>query len=411
MRTIHERCGGLDVHRDQVTACVRVPGPDDSRAEHGAEFASTTNGLLSLLDWLLSYGVTHVAMEATGIFWRPVFYILEGHVDAIVVNAAHMRNVPGRKTDTADAAWIAQLLEHGLLRASFIPPPPIRELRELTRYRKTQIAERQREANRLHKVLQDAGVKLSSVASDVLGVSGRAMVEALIAGTTDPVVMADLARGRLKNKIPALREALECRFKAHHTLLCRQILDHLDFLDAAIDSLSEAIDERLRPFAAEVDHVVTIPGVAKRTAEAVIAEIGVDMSRFATPGQLASWAGVCPGNNESAGKRKTGRTTKGSSALRTALLEAALAATRTKDTYLAAHYQRVKRNRGHKKAVLAVAHTILVIVWHLLDQGVDYNELGGDFFVARDADSARRRAVRQLERLGHKVTLEPAAAA
>lgn len=300
---------GLDVHRDQVTACVRVPGPGRTRLEHGSEFATTTQGLLGLLDWLLAHGVTHVAMEATGIYWRPVFYVLEDHVDAIVVNARHMRNVPGRKTDVADAAWIAQLLEHGLLRASFIPPAPIREVRELTRYRRTQISERQREANRLHKVLQDAGIKLSSVASDVLGVSGRAMVEALIAGTTDPVVLAELARGRLKAKTAALREALEGRFGPLHALLCRQILDHLDFLDDAIDTLNQAIGERLAPFEDERCRLSTIPGVAQRTSEVIIAEIGVDMGRFISAGRLASWAGLCPGNNESAGKRKAAKTT------------------------------------------------------------------------------------------------------
>jgi transposase len=411
LETIHGRCAGLDVHRDQVTACARVPGPDGGRVAHEAQFATTTRGLLRLLDWLADLGVTHVAMEATGIFWRPVFYMLEGTFDVIVVNAAHMRNVPGRKTDMGDAAWIAQLLEHGLLRGSFVPPEPIRELRELARYRKTQIAERQREANRLHKVLQDAGIKLSSVASDVLGASGRAMVEALIAGTSDPAALADLAKGRLKAKTPALREALEGRFKPVHALLCRQILDHLGFLDEAIDALGMAIEERLRPFAPEVARLRTIPGVAKRTAEVLVSEIGVDMSRFPTAGHLASWAGMCPGNNESAGKRKTGKTTKGPTFLRIALVEAAQAAARSKGTYLAAHYQRVKRNRGHSRAVIAVGHTILVIAWHLLSEGVDYEDLGADFFVQRDADSARRRAVRQLERLGHKVTLEPASVA
>lgn len=409
MESIHQRCAGLDVHRDQVTACARVSGPDGGRVEHEAVFATTTRGLLSLLDWLVGHGVTHVAMEATGVFWRPVFYVLEGTLDTIVVNAAHMRNVPGRKTDVADAAWIAQLLEHGLLRASFIPPEPIRELRELTRYRKTQIAERSREANRLHKVLQDAGIKLSSVASDVLGVSGRAMVEALVAGTTDPQVLADLARGRLKAKVPALKEALDGRFKPVHALLCRQILDHLTFLDEAIDALGVAIEEHLHPFAAEVARLCTIPGVARRTAEVIVSEIGADMGRFPTAGHLASWAGMCPGNNESAGKRRAARTTKGPSSLRVALIEAAQAASRSNGTYLAAHYQRVKRNRGHSKAVVAVGHSILVIAWHLLSKGVDYDDLGADFFVQRDADSARRRAVRQLERLGHKVTLQPAA--
>lgn len=330
-------------------------------------------------------------------------------METIVVNAAHMRNVPGRKTDSADAAWIAQLLEHGLLKASFIPPEPIRELRELTRYRKTQIQERQREANRLHKVLQDAGIKLSSVASDVLGVSGRAMVTALIEGSTDPEVLAELAKGRLRSKTPALRQALEGRFKPVHALLCHQILDHLDFLDSSIASLNCAIEERLVPLESETARLRTIPGVAVRAAEVIISEIGVDMSRFPAAGHLASWAGLCPGNNESAGKRKTGKTTKGSKFLRMALIESANAAARSKGTYLSAHYQRIRRHRGHQKAIVAVAHTILVIAWHLLSQGVDYEDLGADYFVDRDAEAARRRAVRQLERLGHRVILEPAA--
>lgn len=409
MEGIFERCAGLDVHRDQVSACVRVPGSSGNRTEHQAEFATTTAGLLELLDWLESHRVTNVAMEATGVFWRPVFYILENHMDTIVVNAAHMRNVPGRKTDTADAAWIAQLLEHGLLKASFIPPEPIRDLRELTRYRKTQIQERQREANRLHKVLQDAGIKLSSVASDVLGVSGRAMVNALIAGTTDPGILADLAKGRLRSKTPALRQALEGRFKPVHALLCRQILDHLEFLDSSISDLSSAIEERLAPLEVEAARLRTIPGVAARSAEVIISEIGVDMTRFPTAGHLASWAGLSPGNNESAGKRKTGKTTKGSKFLRMALIEAANAAARSKGTYLSAQYQRIRRHRGHQKAIVAVAHSILAIAWHLLSEGVNYEDLGADYFVGRDAEAARRRAIRQLERLGHRVILEPAA--
>jgi transposase len=406
MESLLERCAGLDVHRAQVTACVRAPGAGQ-RVEHHAEFATTTADLLALRDWLTAHRVTHVAMEATGVFWKPVFYVLEDAFDTIVVNPAHMRNVPGRKTDVADAAWIAQLLECGLLRASFVPPQPIRELRDLTRYRKAQIGERQREANRLHKVLEDAGIKLSCVASDVLGVSGRSMVEALVAGTTDPAVLAELARGRLRAKLPALREALRGRFTGHHTLLCAQILAHLDFLDESIATLSTAVEEQLRPFAEHVARLCTIPGVARRTAEVLVAEIGVDMERFGSPERLASWAGMCPGNNESAGKRKTGRTTKGSRWLRTALIEAALAASRTKDTYLRAQYQRIRHNRGHKKAVVAVGHSILVIAYHLIRDGVAYSELGGDYFVKRaSSDAAIRRHVRQLAALGVIVTIE-----
>ena len=410
MEQIIDRCAGLDVHQGQVTCCARVPGAGGQRVEHRAEFSTTTVHLLALADWLGEHGVTAVAMEATGVYWKPVYYILESRFHTMVVNAAHMHNVPGRKTDVADAAWIAQLLECGLLRPSFIPPPPIRELRDLTRYRKTQIEERQREANRLHKVLEDAGVKLATVATNVLGVSGRSMIEALIGGTTDPNILAELARGRLRAKIPALREALRGRFSGHHALLCTQILAHLDFLDETIETLSSAIEDSLRPFAEHLERLRTIPGVARRTAEVLIAEIGVDMECFETSQRLASWAGMCPGNNESAGKRKTGKTRKGSRWLRGALIEAALAASRTKDSYLRALYLRVRRTRGHKRAVVAVGHSILVAAFHMIRDGVGYDELGGDYFDRRcGTEAAIRRHLRQLAALGVNVTIDPAA--
>jgi transposase len=340
---------------------------------------------------------------------RPYYYLLEDDLECWLLNAQHLKNVPGRKTDVADAAWIAQLVEHGLVRPSFVPPRPIRELRELTRYRKALIYERTRETQRLHKVLEDAGIKLGCVASDVLGVSGRAMLEALVGGTTDPEVLADLARGSLRNKLPALREALEGRVARHHRLLVAELLAHLDYLDEAIQRLSGEVAQMVAPFSPLLALLCTIPGVDRRTAEVILAEIGVDMTRFPTAGHLASWAGLCPGNNESAGKHFSGKTRKGSRWLRTTLSQAANAAARSKGTYPAAHYARIKGRRGHKRAIVAVAHSILVIAWHLLTRNQPYTDLGGDYFLERQHSQAyKNRLVRQLERMGHRVTLEPA---
>ena len=336
MEVIVERPAALDVHKAQVTACVRTPGSGGERSQAVAEFETTVRGLLALRDWLTAHRVTQVAMEATGVYWKPVWAVLEDDFELLLVNARHVKQVPGRKTDVSDAAWLCQLLEAGLLKASFVPPKPIRSLRQLTRYRKAQIAERQREANRLHKALEDTGIKLDCVASDILGVSGRAMLDALVAGTTDPEVLSELARGRLRAKLPQLREALEGRFDELHALLIGAILAHLDFLDDQIDRLSEAIGEQLVPFAGAVELLRTIPGVERRTAEVVVAEIGTDMSRFPSAGHLASWAGQCPGNDQSAGKRRSGRTRKGSKWLDEALKEAAVAATRTNESYLRA---------------------------------------------------------------------------
>jgi transposase len=335
MDTVIERCAGLDVHKDTVVACVRVPAPGGGRQQLIQTFGTTTTALLALRDWLTAQGVTIAGMESTGVYWKPVYYVLEDAVECWLLNAQHLRKVPGRKTDVADAAWICQLVEHGLVRPSFVPPKPIRELRNLTRYRKAQIEERTREAQRLDKILQDAGIKLSSVASDVLGVSGRAMLEALIDGTRDPNLLAELARGTLRKKIPALREALRGRFGPHHALLVGTILAKLEFLDDAIAQLSAEIEQVIAPFAPEAALLRTIPGVDRRTAEALVAEIGVDMSRFGAAGRLASWAGSCPGNNESAGRHGSGKTRKGSKWLHTYLTEAAKAAGHTKGTYLA----------------------------------------------------------------------------
>jgi transposase len=409
METLIVRCAGLDVHKDSLVACVRVPAKRGRRRSERRSFATTTRGLLALLDWLVSYEVTVVGMESTGVYWRPVFALLEERFDCWLLNARHLRNVPGRKTDMQDAEWIARLVEHGLVRPSFVPPRPIRELRDLTRYRRAQIEERTRAVQRLDKVLQDAGIKLSSVASDTLGVSARLMLEALVRGTHDPDVLAELARGRLRAKLPALREALEGRFRtAHHGLLVGEILAHVDYLDEAIARLSARIEELLAPFSAELELLRTIPGVELRTAEALVAEIGLDMSRFPSAAHLASWAGICPGNNESGGKHRAGKTRKGSRWLRTALTEAAKASARSKDTYLAAQHARLRGRRGQAKATGATRHSILVAAYHILERNQPYHDLGADYFQRR-RDPARetQRLVRRLERLGHRVSLEP----
>jgi len=410
VETIVKRAAGLDVHKAQVTACVRIPGRGGARTQEVAEFQTTVRGLLSLLDWLKAHRVTQVAMEATGVYWKPVWAILEDEFDCLLVNARHVKQVPGRKTDVSDAAWLCQLLEAGLLRRSFVPPKPIRALRNLTRYRKAQIGERQREANRLHKILEDTGIKLDCVATDILGASGRAMLDALVAGTTDPQVLAELAKGKLRAKIPALKEALVGRFDRQHALIVSAILAHLDFLDEQIQLLSDEIEAQLAPFARAVELLCTIPGVQRRTAESVLAEIGTDMSRFPSDRHLASWAGQCPGNDRSAGKRRSGKTRHGSKWLDTALTEAAMAATRTNDVYLAAQYQRLRPRRGHGRALGALKHSILCACWHMLQTGELYREAGGDYFSRRDPERATRRLVAQLERLGHRVTLEAAAA-
>ncbi len=410
METIVQRPAALDVHKEHVTACVRVPGPDGEREQQVAEFGTTVAGLLTLRDWLAAYGVGQVTMEATGVFWKPVWAVLEDEFELLLVNARHVKQVPGRKTDVSDAAWLCQLAEAGLLRSSFVPPKPIRALRNLTRYRKTQIQERAREANRLHKALEDTGIKLDCVATNILGKSGRAMLDALVAGTTDPDVLADLARGRLRAKIPALREALEGRFDHLHAVWIGAILNHLDFLDEQISSLTEAIGEQIAPFEKAVELLCTIPGVQRRTAEVIVSEIGIDMNVFPTAKHLASWAGQCPGNDKSAGKRRSGNTRDGSKWLDWALEEAALAATRTKDVYLAAQYQRLRPRRGHKKALGAVKHSIICACWHMLSTGELYTDLGGDYYQRRDPERITKRLIAQLQALGHHLTLEAAAA-
>jgi transposase len=409
MNRMLERCAGLDVHKRSVVATARIPDGAGGRQVITHTFGTTTADLLGLRDWLEHLAVTHVAMESTGVYWKPIFYVLEEGFTVLLVNAQHLKHVPGRKSDVQDSAWIAQLLENGLLRGSFVPPVPIRDLRDLTRYRKKQIQERTREVNRLQKVLEEAGLKLTSVLSDIMGLSGRAMLKALADGTTDPTVIADLARGRLRGKLPALRQALQGRFRPHHAFLLEQILAKIDFLEEIIAACSARIGEQLIPFVGPMARLQTIPGVKQRTAEVIVAETGGDMTQFPSDGHLCSWGGVCPGQEESAGKRRVTRTRHGNPALRMALIEAATAASRTKATALSALYQRIKRRRGHQRAVVAVAHQILTIAYHILARDTTYEELGPDYFQHRHRERNARRHVRQLEELGYHVTLAPAA--
>jgi transposase len=408
MEQIIERCAGIDVHQGTMVVTVRHPSPAGARQVTTQTFATMTSDLLAIRDWLQACDVTHVAMESTGVYWRPLYYLLEDGFTMLLVNMQHLKQVPGRKSDVRDSEWLAQLLECGLLRGSLVPPAAIRDLRDLTRYRKRQIEDRAQEVNRLYRLLEDAGLKLASVLTDVMGVSGRAMVEALLQGQSDPVALADLARGRLRRKLPALREALQGRFRAHHAFLVTQILAKVDFLEETIERLTAEIDEHLRPFEADVARLMTIPGVARRNATTILVETGADMGRFPTAAHLCSWAAICPGQNESAGKRRTGKLRDGNRYLRGALLEAGLAATRARDTALQARYYRVKRHRGHKKAVVAVGHQILEIAYYVLRDKVTYHELGADYFDRKDRDRTMRRNVKQLEALGFKVTLEAA---
>lgn len=410
MDVLHDRCAGLDIGKKDLKACVRTPNPTGrrSRRQEIRTYATTTNALLELRDWLIEQQVTLVVLEATGDYWRGVYYLLEDTLNVILVNAAHAKGLPGRKTDVSDSAWLAQLGECGLLRASFVPPEPVRHLRDLTRYRTTLTVERSREAQRLEKELEDAGIKISSVATDILGVSGRAMLAALIAGEDDAAVIADMARGRMRPKIPALTQALTGNFGEHHAFLCRMHLTRIDELSATIEELSARIEQEMRPFARQIDLLVTIPGVKKATAEVIIAETGADMTRFRTPAHLASWAGVCPGQHESAGIHHSGKRRRGNRWLGGALGTAAMAAGHTRErTYLGARYARLVPRLGKQKTIVAVQHSILTAVWHMLSGNVTYHDLGGDYFTKQDPERVKRHIVRQANALGLTVRFDP----
>jgi transposase len=406
MDVIYPRCCGLDVHKRTVVACRVVPGPEGKPTKEIRTFETMTDDLLRLCDWLSAAGVTHVAMESTGVYWKPIYNLLEGSFTLLLVNAQHSKAVPGRKTDVKDCEWVADLLRHGLLRGSFVPDQPQRELRELTRYRTSLVRARVAEVNRLQKTLEGANIKLAAVATDIMGKSGREMLGALVAGTTDPAALAQLAKGKMREKIPQLERALAGRFAAHQRFLVARHLAHIDFLDESIEQVSTEIGERVRPFTEAIQRLDTIPGIDQRSAEGLVAEIGTDMSRFPTADHLAAWAGMAPGNNESAGKRKSEKTRRGSPWLKSLLVEAAQAAGRTKDTYLAAQQHRLAARRGRKKAAVAVGHSILVIAYHLLKHNVDYHDLGPHYFDERDRDRVAKRLVARLTDLGYDVTLE-----
>jgi transposase len=406
MEVVHERCCGLDIHKKLIVACAVTPGNAGQPRRHVRTFGTMTDELQQLSGWLSEQGVTHVAMESTGSYWKPIFNVLEESFELLLVNAQHLQAVPGRKTDVKDAEWIADLLRHGLLKPSFIPDREQRELRELVRYRTSLVQERTAAANRLQKVLEGANIKLASVATDILGRSGREMLEALVAGETNTALMAEFARGRLRDKRPALERALAGRFGPHQRFLVAEILAHIDYLDDTIERLSVEIGERERPFEAVLNRLDTIPGVGRRIAEIIAAEVGPDVRRFPSAGHLASWAGLCPGQDESAGKRRSGKTRKGNRWLRTALVEAAQAARRTK-TYLAAQFRRLTTRRGLKKAMVAVAHSILRIVYHLLIDEHPFEDLGEAYFDQRQRQHVSRRLKQRLERLGYRVQLEP----
>ncbi|BAF60884.1 transposase and inactivated derivatives [Pelotomaculum thermopropionicum SI] len=402
MEVVYNRCCGLDVHKKTVVACIITPEGKEIRT-----FSTMTDDLISMVDWIKDKGCTHVAMESTGSFWRPIYNLLELEgIQALVVNAKHIKNVPGRKTDVKDAEWIAGLLRHGLLQGSYIPSRDQRELRELIRYRRSLIEERAREINRIQKVLEGANIKLSSVASDVLGKSGRAMIEAMIAGEEDPEILSELAQRRLKNKKADLRRALKGLIGPHQKLVLKTQMRHIDFLTDEIKKLDEEVKKRMLPFEEDLGLLDTIPGVGRRTAEQILAETGTNMDQFPSAAHLCSWAGLSPGNNEIAGKRKSVRTRKGNQKLRSALVEAARAAARTKNTYLSSQYHRLAARRGANRAAVAVAHSILTIVYYMLKQKQRYIELGPAYYEERKRETVIRQSIKKLESLGYKVTVE-----
>ncbi len=404
MEIEHTHCAGLDVHKKTVVAAVIVPDGQGGLQKEVRTFGTMTKDLLGLSDWMLSFGITHVAMESTGEYWKPIYNILEENFEVLLVNARHIKQVPGRKTDVMDAEWIADLLRHGLLRGSFIPPVGQRELRELTRHRTNFVRERATVVNRIQKTLESANIKLASVASNVMGVSGRAMLEAIVTGTANATEMAGLAKGRLRDKREQLDKALEGRVKPHHRFVLSELLCQVDSLDESIARFDAEIEKYCHPFEEAVKLLDTIPGVAQRIAEVIVSEIGSDMSRFPTADHLAAWAGVAPGNNESAGKRYSGTTRHGDRALTVALVQAAHAAARSRNTYLSAQYHRLAGRRGKKRAIVAVAHSILVISYHIIQRKEPYRDLGGDYFDQRRPEATAKRLLKRLQHLGYDIS-------
>ena len=411
LEVMFSHCAGVDVHKKSVTVCVLIPGKKGRVRRIVRSFGTTTKALLEMRAWLLSLGVSQVAMESTGVYWKPVYNILSDELEAWVVNAQHIKQVPGRKTDVKDAEWIATLMRLGLLNNSFIPEESQRDLRDLTRYRTQLTNERSATVNRVQKVLEDGNIKLASVVSDIQGVSARRMLEALIGGQEESEALAQLAQGRLRSKLPELVEALTGQVRGHHRFLLAELLEHLDGLNQRLAQLNERIGQQTAPQAELIERLDAIPGVGKHTAEILLAEIGHTVEQFPSEKHLASWACLCPGNNISANKRRSGKTRKGQKWLRTALTEAAWAASRTKDTYLGAQFHRLRVRRGAKRAAIAVAHSILTIVYHLIkDPNATFNELGGDYFIKRNKGDQQRRAIKTLTALGFAVELTPVAA-
>lgn len=407
MDTLYPCCAGLDIHKEVIVACVRKALGGGRVLQEVRTFRTETSGLLALADWLTAEGVTHAAMESTGVYWKPVWNVLDGVIELLLVNAEHIKKVPGRKTDVKDSQWIAELLQHGLLKASFVPERTMRDLRDLTRQRVQLVRQKVQVSNRIRKTLEDANIKLASVASDVLGKSGRAMIRAIVSGEGDPVVLADLARQRLRAKIPQLQEALPGEVTAHHRFLLGMLMDQVEFLEGQIARPGARITEVLpAPFEEAIRRLVTIPGIERRAAENIVAELGADMAPFPSAGHLASWVGMCPGNHESAGKRRSGRTTQGNAWLRVTLVQCAWAASPTKGTYLSAQYKRLAARRGKKRALVAVGHTLLGIVYAVLKKKSTYRELGADYLDRQDKGRLTARLLQRLAKLGVKVTVE-----
>jgi len=406
MEAIIERCCGIDVHKKTIVACLMVGKPDGKPQKTIKTFSTMTRELLACKDWLESEGCTYVAMESSGVYWKPVFNILEDSMEVILANARHIKNVPGRKTDVKDCEWIAQLLRHGLIKGSFIPPKPIRELRDLTRYRRKLIQTKSSELNRIHKLLEDANIKLSSVVSDINGISAQDMIYHLIKEDMSPKEMAELARGRLRKKITELEKALEGSLREHHRLILKVSIQMIASYDNAIDKLDREIDQRMEPYREESERLQSIPGLKKKTAESIVAEIGVDMNRFPSHCHLSSWAGVSPGNNESAGKRRSGKSTPGNRWLKGSLTEAAWAASKSKGTYLKARYHRLASRRGKKRACLAIGHTILIMAYHIIKEQCTYRELGADYFDRLNEVHIIRRLTSRIQVLGYHVSIE-----